>query len=184
MREVMFYLASTMRDLLNCAARDGPQSASFKDMTAKCPKRWLPPASTSATTAYAARLFWVLAEPRRLLPLRDQHLAGRRRVDLQAFQASGRRRQWKHATASSCARQRYALKDKTMTSLGPGRATRARIVGLTPAGAKALLDAGIRVTVEDSHSRALPLQGYIDAGCEIAAENSWPDAPRDASSLA
>ena len=53
-------------------------------------------------------------------------------------------------------------------------------VGLTPAGAKALLDAGIRVTVEDSRSRAIPLQGYIDAGCEIAAENSWPDAPRDA----
>jgi len=53
-------------------------------------------------------------------------------------------------------------------------------VGLTPAGAKALLDAGIRVTVEKSSSRAIPLQGYIDAGCEIAAENAWPDAPRDA----
>ncbi|PRZ49630.1 saccharopine dehydrogenase [Tritonibacter scottomollicae] len=53
-------------------------------------------------------------------------------------------------------------------------------VGLTPAGAAALLEAGLRVTVEESASRAIPLQGYIDAGCEIAAENSWPDAPPDA----
>ncbi len=53
-------------------------------------------------------------------------------------------------------------------------------VGLTPEGAAALLAAGIRVTVEESHVRAIPIDGYKDAGCEIAAENSWPDAPRDA----
>ncbi|AUQ75921.1 saccharopine dehydrogenase [Phaeobacter piscinae] len=53
-------------------------------------------------------------------------------------------------------------------------------VGLTPEGAKALLDAGIKVTVEESSVRAIPLQGYIDAGCDIAAENAWPDAPKDA----
>ena len=53
-------------------------------------------------------------------------------------------------------------------------------VGLTPEGAKALLDAGIRVTVEESSVRAIPMQGYIDAGCEVAAENSWPQAPADA----
>lgn len=53
-------------------------------------------------------------------------------------------------------------------------------VGLTPDGAKALLDAGIRVTVEESSVRAIPMQGYLDAGVDIAAENSWPDAPRDA----
>jgi len=53
-------------------------------------------------------------------------------------------------------------------------------VGLTPAGAKALLEAGIKVTVEESKVRAIPLQGYIDAGCDIAAENAWPDAPADA----
>ncbi len=52
--------------------------------------------------------------------------------------------------------------------------------GLTPEGAKALLDAGIKVTVEESSVRAIPLQGYIDAGCEIAPENSWPQAPADA----
>lgn len=53
-------------------------------------------------------------------------------------------------------------------------------VGLTPDGAKALLDAGIRVTVEESSVRAIPMQGYIDAGVEVAPENSWPDAPQDA----
>ena len=53
-------------------------------------------------------------------------------------------------------------------------------VGLTPQGAKALLDAGLRVTVEDSSARAIPLQDYKDAGCEIAAENSWRQAPKDA----
>lgn len=53
-------------------------------------------------------------------------------------------------------------------------------VGLTPEGAKALLASGIKVTVEESSVRAIPLQGYIDAGCEIAPENSWPQAPADA----
>jgi len=53
-------------------------------------------------------------------------------------------------------------------------------VGLTPEGAKALLRAGIRVTVEESSVRAIPIQGYADAGVEIAPENSWPEAPADA----
>ncbi|MDU8927603.1 saccharopine dehydrogenase [Alisedimentitalea sp. MJ-SS2] len=53
-------------------------------------------------------------------------------------------------------------------------------VGLTPEGAKALVDTGIRVTVEESSVRAIPLQGYIDAGAEIAPENSWAQAPADA----
>ncbi|NOC46840.1 saccharopine dehydrogenase [Ruegeria sp. HKCCD7559] len=53
-------------------------------------------------------------------------------------------------------------------------------VGLTPEGAAALIAAGIRVTVEESHARAIPLDGYTEAGCEIAPENSWPEAPLDA----
>lgn len=53
-------------------------------------------------------------------------------------------------------------------------------VGLTPDGAAALRAAGIRVTVEESHVRAIPIDGYRAAGCEIAAENSWPQAPADA----
>ncbi|MBO9478730.1 saccharopine dehydrogenase [Shimia sp. R11_0] len=53
-------------------------------------------------------------------------------------------------------------------------------VGLTPEGAKALMDKGIRVTVEESSVRAIPIAGYKAVGCDIAAENSWPDAPKDA----
>ncbi|MFN4157624.1 MAG: saccharopine dehydrogenase [Gemmobacter sp.] len=53
-------------------------------------------------------------------------------------------------------------------------------VGLMPEGAAALVAAGLRVTVERSSVRAVPLQGYIDAGCEVAPENAWPEAPRDA----
>lgn len=53
-------------------------------------------------------------------------------------------------------------------------------VGLTPEGAAALVAAGIRVTVEESHVRAIPIDGYRAAGCEIAAENLWPQAPADA----
>src|SRR6056297_1142086 len=52
--------------------------------------------------------------------------------------------------------------------------------GLTPEGAQQLVAKGIRVTVEESSSRIIPIDGYRAAGCEIAAENSWPDAPADA----
>lgn len=50
-------------------------------------------------------------------------------------------------------------------------------VGLTPEGAAALVKAGLRVTVEESSVRAIPIDGYRAAGCEIAAENLWPKAP-------
>ncbi|MDO6478943.1 saccharopine dehydrogenase [Shimia thalassica] len=53
-------------------------------------------------------------------------------------------------------------------------------VGITPEGAKALINNGIRVTVEESSVRAIPIDGYREAGCEIAEENSWPQAPLDA----
>lgn len=53
-------------------------------------------------------------------------------------------------------------------------------VGITSEGAAALVKAGIRVTVEKSSVRAIGLDGYETAGCEIAAENAWPGAPRDA----
>lgn len=53
-------------------------------------------------------------------------------------------------------------------------------VGLTPDGVAALIKAGIRVTVEHSSVRAIPIQGYLDAGADPAPENSWPTAPHDA----
>ena len=53
-------------------------------------------------------------------------------------------------------------------------------VGLTPAGAAALVEAGIKVTIEESSVRAIGISGYKDAGCLIAPENAWPGAPADA----
>ena len=49
-------------------------------------------------------------------------------------------------------------------------------VGLTPEGAASLIAAGIRVSVEQSTPRAIPIDGYRAAGCEIMPENSWPTA--------
>ena len=53
-------------------------------------------------------------------------------------------------------------------------------VGLTPEGAAALIERGLLVTVERSAVRAISIDGYAAAGCVIAPENSWPDAPSDA----
>ena len=53
-------------------------------------------------------------------------------------------------------------------------------VGLMPVGAAALIAAGLRVTVEQSSVRAVGIDGYAAAGCDIAAEGAWPDAPADA----
>ena len=53
-------------------------------------------------------------------------------------------------------------------------------VGLTPQGAAKLLAAGYQVTVEESRQRILPIADYAAAGCAIAPEFSWVDAPEDA----
>ncbi|MDG1281961.1 MAG: saccharopine dehydrogenase [Pseudorhodobacter sp.] len=53
-------------------------------------------------------------------------------------------------------------------------------VGLTPDGAARLLAAGYRVTVEESSVRAIGIEGFRAAGCAIAPENTWPDAPQEA----
>lgn len=52
-------------------------------------------------------------------------------------------------------------------------------VGLLAEGVRALQAQGIRVTVEDSPSRRIPIDGYRAAGAEIAAPGSWRDAPSD-----
>lgn len=51
---------------------------------------------------------------------------------------------------------------------------------LTPAGARTLLEAGFRVTVEDGPQNIFPLDDYRSLGCDIALPGSWTDAPRDA----
>ena len=53
-------------------------------------------------------------------------------------------------------------------------------VGLTPQGAARLIGAGFDVTVEQSAQRVLPIAEYEAAGCAIAPEFSWVDAPDDA----
>ncbi|WP_323035235.1 saccharopine dehydrogenase [Pararhodobacter sp.] len=53
-------------------------------------------------------------------------------------------------------------------------------VGLTADGAAALIAKGFRVTIEESPVRALPMQPYVEAGCEVAPFASWPSAPQDA----
>lgn len=51
---------------------------------------------------------------------------------------------------------------------------------VVPRDAKVLVDAGFRVVVEESHSRALPLEDYVAAGCETAPADTWADAPEGA----
>ena len=53
-------------------------------------------------------------------------------------------------------------------------------VGITPEGAMALINAGMKVSVEESSQRIIPIADYADVGCDIKAENSWPAAPADA----
>lgn len=55
-----------------------------------------------------------------------------------------------------------------------------RRVALVPNDAKSLVDAGFQVTVERSSVRAIADSDYETAGCTLAAEGSWPDAPEDA----
>ena len=51
---------------------------------------------------------------------------------------------------------------------------------LTPEGAKNLLEQGLRVSVEESPHRILPIAEFKAAGCEIVAQNSWTKAPDNA----
>ncbi len=51
---------------------------------------------------------------------------------------------------------------------------------LTPEGAATLIGAGHRLTVEQSANRVIPDGEYAEAGCAIAPEGSWPEAPGDA----
>ena len=52
-------------------------------------------------------------------------------------------------------------------------------VGITPLDASKLLSAGIKVTVEDSADRIIPIEEYNKVGCEIAKEHGWPSAPKN-----
>ncbi len=53
-------------------------------------------------------------------------------------------------------------------------------VGLTPQGATRLIQNGIKVSVEASNTRIIPIKDYKDAGCEIVSAGSWENAPENA----
>jgi saccharopine dehydrogenase (NAD+, L-lysine forming) len=50
---------------------------------------------------------------------------------------------------------------------------------LVPEDVSQLVDAGLRVTVEESPERALPLRDYVAAGAGTAPAGSWVEAPDD-----
>ncbi len=52
--------------------------------------------------------------------------------------------------------------------------------GITPEGVRALLDAGIAVSVEASETRVIPTADFRSAGANIVPAQGWPDAPDDA----
>ena len=52
-------------------------------------------------------------------------------------------------------------------------------IALTPDVAQQLLQAGFKITVEESSLSAIPAQAYQEIGCEIAPAHSWHNAPSD-----
>lgn len=59
------------------------------------------------------------------------------------------------------------------------RATERR-APITPADAASLVREGFAVTIERSAQRVHPIEDYAAAGCSVAEEGSWVDAPEDA----
>ena len=51
---------------------------------------------------------------------------------------------------------------------------------LTPVGAKTLIDGGAKVIVERCPHRLFDQQDYLNVGCELAENNSWSKAPKEA----
>ena len=51
---------------------------------------------------------------------------------------------------------------------------------LSPVGAKSLIDGGAKIFVERCPNRLFDEQAYLDVGCELVANNSWSQAPKEA----
>ncbi|KZV94107.1 Formate/glycerate dehydrogenase catalytic domain-like protein [Exidia glandulosa HHB12029] len=54
-----------------------------------------------------------------------------------------------------------------------------RRAALSPANAKKLIDAGFKIYVERDEQRIFDDAEYESVGCEMVANNSWPNAPAD-----
>ena len=52
-------------------------------------------------------------------------------------------------------------------------------IALTPDVARKLLQAGFKITVEESPLSAIPAQEYQGIGCDIVPAHSWQQAPKD-----
>ncbi|QQX79387.1 saccharopine dehydrogenase [Shewanella sp. KX20019] len=52
-------------------------------------------------------------------------------------------------------------------------------IALTPSVAEQLLQAGFKITVEESTLSAIPAQAYKEIGCDIKPAHSWQSAPSD-----
>jgi len=52
-------------------------------------------------------------------------------------------------------------------------------VGITPIGVKKLIKKGIKVSIEESESRIIPISEFEKVGCSVLKENSWSKAPSD-----
>ena len=53
-------------------------------------------------------------------------------------------------------------------------------VPIVPADARRLIEDGFTVTVEESPTRIVPPEEYVEAGCSVAPFGSWVDAPEGA----
>jgi len=51
---------------------------------------------------------------------------------------------------------------------------------ILPSHAKLVIEAGHRITVEESSQRCVATSDYEKVGCDIAPEGSWPNAPKEA----
>ena len=58
--------------------------------------------------------------------------------------------------------------------------TTERRAPLVPADVRRLREAGFTVTVEESPQRTFPVEEYVEAGADVAAEGSWTEAPDEA----
>ena len=84
---------------------------------------------------------------------------------------------WKHQSVG----QNELIHEKKMLHLWIRAEQRQneKRVGITPADTSKLINAGIKVTVEESPDRIISTEEYYKAGSEIAKQHAWPRAPKN-----
>ena len=84
---------------------------------------------------------------------------------------------WKHQSVG----QNELIHEKKMLHLWIRAEQRQneKRVGITPADTSKLINAGFKVTVEESPDRIISTEEYYKAGSEIAKQHAWPRAPKN-----